>query len=195
MQPLPRPAYTPEMYLALERDAEVKHEFWYGDIYAMAGGSVRHNRLAAECIFLLRRALGGGPCQPYGSDQRVHIPETGNYCYPDVTVICGSVEYDSNDGQTVTNPRLLVEVLSQSTADHDRGGKFEDFQTIESLEEVVFVRQDWARVEVRRRGDGGEWTLDTYQAGDTVVLGSVGAEIAVDELYAGAFEVRGEGSA
>jgi len=180
------------MYFAMEREAEVKHEYWYGEIYAMAGASPRHNRLALRCAILLDRALSGGPCQPFGSDQRVHVPATGSYCYPDVTVVCGDLEYDPDDEDTVENPRLLVEVLSESTADHDRGAKFDDYRSIDSLGEVVLVRQDRPEVEVRRRVEGDEWTMSFHHAGDTVQLESVGARIAVDELYTGAFDLRGD---
>ena len=192
MLALRRPEYTPDDYLALEREAEAKHEYWHGDIYAMAGGSLRHNRLAGKCMILLGNALGDGPCIPFGSDQRVHVPATGSYCYPDLTVVCGRIQRDPADQDSVVNPRLLVEVLSQSTEDFDRGGKFDAYRSVDSLAEVVFVRQDRAQMEVRRRADGGGWTLEYFRAGDTAVLESVGARIAVDELYAGVFEIPGD---
>src|SRR5687768_15249954 len=110
-----RPNVSEAMYLAMERVAEGKHELRDGEVWLMAGASPRHNRLASRCIAELDAALRGKHCLPLGSDQRVHVPATGSYCYPDVTVVCGEAQYHAADPDSITNPRVIVEVLSRST--------------------------------------------------------------------------------
>lgn len=119
------------MYLAMERASEVKHEYLDGEVWAMAGGSMRHNSmrhsaLAAECTMQLCAALKGSPCRTLNSDQRLHVPTTGSYCYPDVTVVCGEASFHTADPDSITNPRLIVEVLSKSRQEHDRSTKFDE---------------------------------------------------------------------
>ncbi len=181
-------------YLSAERAAETKHELWHGVIFAMAGASPRHNALAMEVGVLLRTRLGSGGCRPFGSDQRVHIPASGNYCYPDITVVCGDLDYHSADPDSVLNPQVIVEVLSASTEAHDRGAKFDDYRSIPSLQEYVLVSQDRVRVQVFHRNDlpEGSWTVTFFGEGDDVLLRSLDVELPVAELYAGAFDLRGD---
>jgi len=154
----PRHHYTYEQYLALERDAEMKHEFVDGEIYAMAGGSPRHNALASRISAALERGRPSG-CTAFQSDQKVRVLATGRVAYPDASITCGSLERDPADhtGHTITNPTLLVEVLSPSTEDVDRISKRRDYQLIPSLREYVLVSQVEPRVEVYRRNDSGIW--------------------------------------
>jgi Uma2 family endonuclease len=180
------------MYLAMERAAEVKHEYRDGEVWAMAGASPRHNKLAATCIGQLYAFLRGGRCVALGSDQRVHVPATGDYCYPDVTVVCGEPTYHARDPDSITNPSLLVEVLSRSTEKDDRGTKFEEYRSIDSFEEYVLIWQDRVKVEVRRREDQRHWTIEELGAGDVLELRSVSAKLEVDALYEGAFLLKGD---
>lgn len=189
---LARQLVTEAMYLAMERASKVKHELRDSELWAMPGASPRHNRLTVKCATQLDRALGAGTCVPLSSDQRIHIPETGNYCYPDVTVVCGDPRYHAVDSDSILNPRLIVEVLSQSTQRHDRGAKFEDYRSIDTFEEYVLVWQDRVRIEVRRREDERRWTIETFGAGEHVELRSVRAELDVDALYAGVFQLKGD---
>lgn len=181
------------MYLAMERVSEVKHEYVDGDVWVMAGGSPRHNRLAAACIELLGAVLRGTDCVPLSSDQRVHVPATGNYLYPDVTLVCGEPQYHPEDPDSLLNPRLLVEVLSRSTEKHDRGGKFEDYRSISSFREYVLVWQDRVHVEVRRRESERRWAIEEHAAGDVIELASIGATFAIDVLYDGVFRFPADG--
>ena len=192
MDPARRPRVTEAMYLAMERASEVKHEYLDGEVWAMAGASPRHNALAVAVGSHLYTALRGSACRPLSSDQRVHVPATGDYCYPDVTVICGEPSYHSADPDSITNPKLIVEVLSRSTAKHDRGEKFDDYRSIESFEEYVLLAQDAVRVEVRRREGPRRWSIEEHGAGETIALRSLGVTLDVDGVYEGVFALRGD---
>ena len=172
---------TYEEYRAFDAAAETKHEYVNGEVYAMAGGTPEHARLQTRVSRLLGNALEGKPCEVYSSDLRVRITATGRSTYPDVTVVCGQLATASDDPHGVTNPRVLIEVLSESTEGDDRGSKWSHYQRIESLEEFVLVSQDQARVEVYRRS-GEIWTYRSITSG-SVELESLGVAIALDELY------------
>lgn len=192
MDPARRAMVTEAMYLAMERIAEDKHELYRGEIWAMAGGSPRHNWLCSSANGQLRNALRGPDCAPLTSDQRVHVPATGSYCYPDVPVVCGPPTYHTADPDSITNPRLIIEVLSRSTASHDRGAKFDDYRSIPSFEEYVLVWQDCVHVEIRRREGPHRWVVEEYEAGSKIELRSIGVTLDVDALYDGAFAFRGD---
>jgi Uma2 family endonuclease len=177
--------YTYTEYLGFEASSNVKHEFLDGQIYAMAGRTPEHAALAAAVITLLGPQLRGGECRPYNSDLRVCTP-TGLTTYPDVTVICGPCELDGTDSLAITNPALIVEVLSRSTEEYDSGAKFEHYKTFSSLREYVLVSHRERSVEVRvREGDG--WRTTVVQEGGVLEL-SVGARLDVRELYDAAAE-------
>jgi Uma2 family endonuclease len=183
----PRHRYSYRDYRAVEEGNTVKHEFFDGEIYAMAGGTPEHAALCAEIIAAVRAALGDRPCRVFTSDLRVRVLETGLATYPDATVICGDIERDPEDALSAVNPVLLVEVLSSATEAYDRGEKLEHYRRIPSLEECVLVSQRERLIEVWRRGDGGSWRRDEARAGRTAELASVGASLDVDRLYDRAF--------
>jgi Uma2 family endonuclease len=172
-------------YLAFERDARAKHEYLDGAVYATAGGTPGHSHLAANVIYELRRLLGDRPCVVFTSDLRVRIPATGLSTYPDVSVVCGPLVRAVDDPDAVTNPSLLVEVLSDNTEAYDRGQKFLHYRRLASLREYVLVSQQEPRVEVYARGERGHWWLSEAGAGERVVLASVEGELAVDHVYRG----------
>jgi Uma2 family endonuclease len=149
--------YTFADYLALERDSEIKHEFDAGEILAMSGGTARHSAVAARIVTALENTRGPR-CIVFQSDMRVRITATGRATYPDVSMVCGAIEYDPDDaaGTTITNPVLLVEVLSVTTEKGDRGNKWMHYQRIPSLQEYVLVSQD-PRIEIFRRMPSGTW--------------------------------------
>ena len=190
--PAHRLRYTDTEYLALEASSNVKHEFLDGQIYAMAGGTPEHAALAAAVIGLLFPALRAGRCRAHDADLRVRVPATGLTTYPDVTVICGPRELDPGDRQAVTNPTLIVEVLSRSTEDYDRGDKFDHYRQLPSLQQYVLVsfREPCVEVWTRDAGsDGGAvWTAAVAREGDVAVLASIGAALDVRELYEAAAE-------
>jgi Uma2 family endonuclease len=179
-------ATTEDEYLELERRSETKNELINGQIVAMAGASFEHNDIAANVLTALRVLLRGKGCRAVGSDQRVHVPATGLFTYPDVTVVCGKPEFHPKDQDTLTNPRVLVEVLSDSTERYDRGAKFAHYRSIPSFVEYVLVAQDEPRVEHFRRVETEQWLLTVYRGeGARVELRALGCELPVAELYEG----------
>jgi len=178
-----RTGITEQEYLAFERAAEERHEYADGEIFAMSGGTVAHSLIAANVSGELRSALLERPCNVHGADLRIHIPATGRYTYADVLVVCGEAVLTDGESDTLENPVLIVEVLSDSTEKYDRGDKFEHYQTIASLRDYVLVSQKKARVEHYHRQPDGSWLLRTSGPGDRVVLESIGCELAVDRVY------------
>jgi Uma2 family endonuclease len=174
-------------YLALEASSNVKHEFLDGQIYAMTGGTPEHAALASAVTGLLFPALRRGRCRAYDSDLRVRVP-TGLTTYPDLTVVCGPSEHDAKDPQAVTNPTLLVEVLSRSTEAYDRGDKFEHYKSLPSLRQYVLVSYRDRSVEVWTRDAGDGWTSILAREGEVADLASVDARLDVSELYDAAAE-------
>jgi Uma2 family endonuclease len=181
MQPA-RHRYTFEDYLAVEEMGGVKHEFFDGEIYAMAGGTPEHAALAALLTALLVGQLRGKPCRVYSSDLRVRILATGLATYPDVTVVCGPLERDPESPTNVTNPTLVVEVLSQGTEDYDRGEKRLQYQRVPSLKSVVLVSHREPRIDVWTRGIDG-FELQTFGPGALIDLSAIGCQISLDEVY------------
>lgn len=168
-------------YLAFEGEAQVKHEYVNGQVYAMAGGSPEHARLAARLIRQLLAALDGQPCEVFSSDLRVHILETQRSTYPDVTVVCGRIECAPADDQAVINPRLVAEVLSDSTETQDRGDKWRHYQRVGSLRTYMLVSQSEPLVEVYRRVDAA-WQYQAAGPGEQIELDE-GLILDVDALY------------
>jgi Uma2 family endonuclease len=182
-----RHRYAYAEYLAYERDSGLKHEFEDGEIYAMAGGSRRHNALASRVSAALEAARKPG-CVAFQSDQKVRVLATGKATYPDATLVCGAIVGDPADpsGPTITNPTLIVEVLSPSTEEDDRGNKWQHYQLIPSLTEYVLVSQSHARIECYRRLETGAWEYRDVttgsvqlQCGGTLELASLYADLPV----------------
>lgn len=169
-------------YLEVAEQAEVKHEFIDGRVVAMAGGSIEHSRLVARMGYLLQAGLEDKPCNVFSSDGRVRIEATNRSTYPDVSVVCGPVVPASDDPHAITNPVVLVEVLSDGTEKDDRGSKFAHYRRLESLKEYVLVAQDTPCVEVFRR-ETDVWTLRDYGPGDVVELASLDLRLEIDRIY------------
>jgi Uma2 family endonuclease len=176
-------------YFALEEATGIKHEFLAGEVVAMAGGTIEHGRLASKVSSALGAQLQGRPCEVFSSDVRVSVLATGLRTYPDLSVVCTRLERDPENANSVTNPVVLVEVLSDSTEADDRGRKFAHYRRIPSLREYVMVSQDDQRIEVYRRNDADEgWALYEATTGESVRLTSIGCELSVDEVYRSALE-------
>jgi Uma2 family endonuclease len=183
MQPFTR--VSEDEYLAAERVAQTKHELINGQIVAMAGASIRHNAMVGNVVAALHLRLRGKGCFTLPSDQRTHVPATGLYTYPDVTVICGDPQRHRKDTETVLNPRILVEVLSKSTEAYDRGAKFAHYRSIDSLQTYVMINLEEPRVERYERGEG-VWTLHEVLGEDAVLeLPALEISVPTRELYAG----------
>jgi Uma2 family endonuclease len=175
--------YTYDEYLAYERDCAMKHEYDDGEILAIVGSSRRHSALALRIGVALDGSRKPG-CIAFQSDQRIRILATGKATYPDVSMVCGSIEGDPADpsGDTITNPTLIVEVLSPSTEQVDRGDKWQHYQRIPSLQEYVLVSQSHSRVEWYRRLPSGGWEYHDVTEG--VVQLPSGVTIDLARLYA-----------
>ena len=182
--------YSYADYLGLEASSNVKHEYLEGQIYGLAGGTPEHAALKAAVTGLLFVQIRSGPCRAHDADLRVRVRDTGLATYPDVTVVCGPRERDPEDIDAVTNPTLIVEVLSRSTEQYDRGDKFEHYKRIASLRQYVLVSHRAREVEVWTRTSAGEWIKSIAREGQRASLTSIGAELDVAELYVSAEEPR-----
>ena len=181
--------YALAEYLSFEASSNVKHEFLAGEIFAMAGGTPEHAALAAALLGQLYAQLRGKRCRAYDADLRIRVRATDLLTYPDVTIVCGPIERDSDDPMAAVNPKLIVEVLSDSAERYDRGAKFEHYKRLPTLDQYVLVSHRERRVDVWTRADDG-WTCATAGDGERAVLGSIAAEIHVGELYDEATEPR-----
>jgi Uma2 family endonuclease len=178
------PRLSPEEYLALDRAAEFKSEYYDGHMYAMSGASRMHVRITTNLSGDLHQALKHGPCEVYTIDLRLRVNPNRLYTYPDITVVCGDTELADDHKDTLLNPTLLVEVLSPSTEARDRGFKFAHYRHIESLQEYVLVWQSEPRVEIYRRRPTGDWLLSEVSGLESICrLDSVGCEISLSEIY------------
>ncbi len=184
MNAIPKRKLTPEEYLKIERKAEYKSEYFNGEIYAMSGAKRNHNKAATNVSGLIWQHLKGKDCESYSNDMRVFVPKTGLYTYPDVVVVCGEPKFQDNVFDTLLNPTLLIEVLSETTESYDRGKKFQHYRSIESLQEYVLVSQDEARIEKYvKRGDGF-WLLSEAVGLDSEIeFASIECRISLAEVY------------
>lgn len=179
------PKLTEEEYLRVERAAEFKSEFVAGEVFAMSGGSLRHSELAANFITALRPKLLGH-CRVYTSDLRVRIKSTGDYVYPDISVVCGKPELHPDSDDILINPWLIVEVLSPATENYDRGKKFDLYRRIPSLSEYVLCHQDCVRLEIFTRRADESWIYrDIAGLASTINFASVACEIFISDIYSG----------
>ena len=178
------PLLSPEEYLAAEREAEEKSEYFGGQIVAFAGASPRHNVIVANMIAALVVQLRGRPCTVYPSDLRVHNPVTGSFTYPDIVVVCGEPAFQAQHADTLLNPTLLIEVLSESTEQRDRGIKAEQYRQMESVQEYLFVRQDRPHLEHYRRYGPRQWMLtEASDLNDILELPAIGCTLALNDVY------------
>lgn len=176
--------YTPEEYLALERQAQCKSEYYAGEIFAMAGASRWHNLIVTNVLRELSLQLKGRPCTTYPSDMRVKVSPTGLYTYPDITVVCGEARFEDNQQDTLLNPTLIVEVLSESTEAYDRGGKFAHYRKLASLMEYVLITQTKPHIEPYLRQPDNRWLLaEADSLSDTIHLPSIECHLALAEVY------------
>ena len=183
-----RHRYTYADYLTVEDGSQIRHEFLDGEIYAMAGGSPEHAALAVSVSSALLVQLRGRPCRVMSSDLRVRVLATGLSTYPDVTVVCGPLERDPESRVTVVNPTVVVEVLSDSTEEYDRGEKLDHYRRIASLRECLLVSHRTRLIEVERRESDGSWTRHRAGAGEQIRLESIGCDLDVDDIYRGGLE-------
>jgi Uma2 family endonuclease len=177
---------SPGEYLELERLSDMKHEFIDGEMVAMSGGSPAHARLIARVTALLENALIGRPCAPFSSDLRVAVQSARLITYPDVSVVCPPLEYLDDKRDTITNPRLIVEILSPSTNSYDRGAKLHFYRMAPSIEEYLLIDPIPVDIEHGRRLETGHWDVKLISDRDAFLnLLAIDCRIAVSEIYSG----------
>ena len=153
-----------ETYLETERGALEKHEYYQGEIFAMSGASAKHNRIFTNLFGELSYKLKGKGCVPYGSDLRIHIPKNTLYTYPDISIICGEMELTDDKFDTATNPSVIIELLSHSTRNYDKGEKFTLYRDMHSLQEYILIDTEKIYVEKHIRNADNSWQLTDYKS-------------------------------
>jgi Uma2 family endonuclease len=186
-EPVPKYNYIPqEEYLEMERASGQKHEYYNGEVFAMAGASLRHNDLFRNLYGILVPALKGKPCKPYGSDLRIYVPGNNLYTYPDISIVCGQPETTDEHNDTVTNPAVIIEILSRSTRDYDRGTKFNLYRSIQSLKEYILIDSEGISVEIFSRHAGNSWQLTEFKnLADSFVIRATGCTVHLGDIYEG----------
>jgi Uma2 family endonuclease len=173
-------------YLEMERAAIEKHEYYKGEIFAMSGARVKHNRIQMNFLGATHGFLRGKDCEVFGSDLRIHIPSNSLFTYPDAVIICNGLELLDEEFDTVLNPKVIVEVLSKSTQSYDRGDKFNLYRAIPSLKEYIMISSETIGLEHYIKQENNTWLLKEYsQLSDSLLIQSIDFSILLSELYAG----------
>lgn len=185
MSTAPKQFFTPEEYLELEAQTHLKHEYYQGEIFAMAGGSRDHNQIVRQLLQSLFLQLDGKDCTPYTSETRVKVAANNLYTYPDIAVACKPLHFEAVGSETLLNPRVLIEVLSPGTEDHDLGFKSKQYRKIPSLQEMLFVSQTEPQIDHWLRQPNDDWLLTTVTGLDArLILASIACEIPLERIYA-----------
>lgn len=184
MSTLPKRLLTHEDYLAIEREADFKSEYYRGKMFAMAGASETHTLIISNVVRSLGNQLLNRDCNIYSSQMRVKVSKLKKYTYPDIVVTCGKETFEDDQADTLVNPVLIIEVLSESTEAYDRGKKFEHYQYLESLSEYLLISQEAYRIEQYVRQSDRTWTYYEFRDLDDVVkLATIGCELAFKDVY------------
>ena len=171
-------------YLAMERQAETKSEYLNGHIYAMSGASRNHNRITINLGAMLHARLRGKPCEPFVNDLRVKVSRTGLYTYPDVVVVCGEPQLEDQHFDTLLNPRVIIEVWSESTEKYDRGDKFAHYRALESVTDYLLVAQHQPCIEHFHRQADGSWRYSAVQGLEAEIdIATIGGGLRLEEVY------------
>lgn len=181
---------TIEEYLSLERQTDYKNEYFAGEIFAMSGASEEHNLISGNVFAELHVQLKKRPCKVYNNDMRVKVSPTGLYTYPDIVAVCGQSRFDDKQKDTLLNPTVIIEVLSPSTEDYDRGDKFDKhYRTIDSLQEYVLIAQEKCHIEHRIRQTNDQWLVSKLNHfSDTLELRSIQCSMVLSDIYHKVFE-------
>ncbi len=184
MLPQEKKRITPEEYLEFERSSEFKHEYFNGEIFAMVGARKNHNRISTNVSRVLGNQSLNRPCEVFSSDMRVKIEEIEKYTYPDIVVACEKIEFLEDELDSLVNPVVIIEILSNSTESYDRGLKFAHYQLIESLQEYILISQYSCNVEKYKRDKGGIWLYSSInEIKHTLKIESIKCELSLAEIY------------
>jgi len=177
---------TIEEYLEMEEASQDKHEYYKGEVFAMIGFKVPHNIIAVNLLMALGHKLKGKSCRPFNSNQRIHIAKNSLFTYPDISIICGEIKTLNDDNWNVLNPTVLIEILSPSTKNYDRGEKFMLYRDIVTLKEYILVNSETIHIEVFRLNTSNHWELEEYRAVSEVLqLPAVNVSVLLTEIYEG----------
>ena len=183
----PQRRYSLDDYFAVEATAVTRHEYYRGEIFAMAGASLTHNRLTLNILTALRISLRAGPCEAFGSDLRIGTP-SGLYTYPDVSVICGEVKLEVARPDTAVNPGALMEVLSDATREYDRGEKFTLYKSIATLRDYVLIDDRAIAIDHFTKSSAGAWRHRSVRSlDDRISVTSIQVHLPLDEVYRGVY--------
>ena len=172
-------------YLEEERKALAKSEYYKGEVFAMSGASSKHNRIVASIIISIGQYLKNGKCYIYPSDLRVHNPANGLYTYPDVTIVCGKEEYLDEEFDTLLNPTVLIEVLSPTTEEYDRGTKFKLYRSIPSLKNYIMISSTEISAEIYTRMENNEWKLNMTKDKEGIIhISAIEYDLTLTDVYA-----------
>ena len=173
-----------EEYLASERNAEIKSEYFNGEIFAMAGASREHNQISANIVRVLGNQLLEKPCSVFSSDMKVKIKEIKKYTYPDIVIVCEKEKYEDENNDILLNPLVIIEILSDSTEAYDRGNKFSHYQLIDSFAEYILVSQYFCKVEKFTRRKDETWIYSKYHSAEDIVrIELIKCELPIFEIY------------
>jgi Uma2 family endonuclease len=175
------PRFTPEEYFQWEEGQKLRHEYVNGEVYAMSGGTINHSKIASNLNFILKSHLRGGGCQILTSDARVNIVQSNDYVYPDLSVTCD--DRDRAAIQAVKYPCLVVEILSPSTANYDRGDKFRMYRRNPSLRDYLLIDTEKIAIDLYRHNELGNWEIVNYQAKDLIELESINLSCLIEDIY------------
>jgi len=171
-------------YLEFEKNSDEKHEYYQGELFAMAGAKVAHNRIVTRLTILAGQQLRGKTCEPFNSNQRIHVPDNTLFTYPDISIVCGPVKTLNNDNYNILNPSIIIEVLSPGTKNYDRGEKFQLYRAIPTLKEYILIDSQFIHIEAFRINAQGHWELEEYDTPTaSLLLPLVGIAIPVHEIY------------
>ena len=175
-----------EAYLEMENASLEKHEYYKGEVFAMSGAKVPHNKIFRNLFGALAYKLKGKKCQPFGSDARIHIQSNTLFTYPDISIVCGEVLTLNNDEYNVLNPTVIIEILSPSTKNYDRGEKFKLYRDITTLKEYILVDSESIHIEVFRLNEKNHWELEEYNdVNSDLLIKSINENLLIAEIYEG----------
>ena len=183
MDTIERNTFTESEYLELERNADFKSEYYNGEIFAMAGATLIHNKIVSNLIFLFNQFLKDKPCDVYPSDLRLQVEKSGLYTYPDITIVCGKTELLDNKFDTLKNPTVLIEVLSDSTEKYDRGQKFSFYREIPSLKEYILVSSKTMKIEKFKRLEDGNYLYIESNEHQPFPIDSIDMNLNLEDVY------------
>jgi Uma2 family endonuclease len=173
-------------YLDAERLALEKHEYYKGEIFAMSGASIAHNKIFSNSFISIGAQLKGKKCQPFGSDLRIHIPKNTLFTYPDISIVCGETETTDDKFDTITNPSVIIEILSPTTRNYDKGEKFTLYREIDSLQEYILIDSERIMVEKFIRNPDNSWQLTEYKTIEqSFSIATAGIEMKLIDIYEG----------